>query len=242
MADRKKIAAVITSYFPRSHADVIVTKFLKGFPTDDGLLAPEVDVVSMYLDQVHFGDDIGCAIAEEYGVPMFGSINQALTLGGDKLAVDGVLLIGEHGIIRGMRRSNTCIRASIFLSRFAGCSLRRGGLCRCLAISIFRIIGTMQSGCAIALGNSMCRLWRGRLFRLHGASRGLSMSWDTEIETAMSVAFGGLDSYGFHALETLQCMVERRVGGETGIVAVQCLEGDEVWASDAWDRDCSRRR
>ena len=45
MADRKKIAAVITSYFPRSHADVIVTKFLKGFPTDDGLLAPEVDVV-----------------------------------------------------------------------------------------------------------------------------------------------------------------------------------------------------
>ena len=35
--------------------------------------------------------------AEEFDVPMYGSINQALTLGGKELAVDGVLLIGEHG-------------------------------------------------------------------------------------------------------------------------------------------------
>ena len=32
----------------------------------------------------------------------------------------------------------------------------------------------------------------------------------------------GLDSYGFHGLEALQCMVERRGGGETGIAAVRC--------------------
>ena len=57
-----------------------------------------------------------------------------------------------------------------------------------------------------------------------------------EIDDAMSVSYGGLDSYGFHALEALQCMVERRKGGETGIVSVRCLEGDAVWASQAWDR------
>ena len=52
----------------------------------------------------------------------------------------------------------------------------------------------------------------------------------TPIEEALSIGFINwyhtrLDSYGFHALEALQCMVERRAGGETGIAAVQCLEG-----------------
>ncbi|MDA0710157.1 MAG: hypothetical protein O3B73_08105, partial [bacterium] len=96
MAERKKIAAIVTSYFPRSHADVVVTKFLKGFPTDEGLLPPEVDVVSMYLDQVH-ERDIGRDMAKAFNVPIYESIPAALTLGSGKLAVDGVLIIGEHG-------------------------------------------------------------------------------------------------------------------------------------------------
>ena len=45
---------------------------------------------------------------------------------------------------------------------------------------------------------------------------------------------GSFEAYGFHTLETLQCMVERRRGGESGVVSVQCVEGDAVWeARDA---------
>jgi hypothetical protein len=33
----------------------------------------------------------------------------------------------------------------------------------------------------------------------------------------------------YHALEAMQCMVERRKGGETGVKAVQMLLGDSVW-------------
>jgi hypothetical protein len=51
----------------------------------------------------------------------------------------------------------------------------------------------------------------------------------TPVDEALAVGYGGLEAYGFHALETLQCMVERRAGGESGVVAVQCLEGDAVW-------------
>ena len=80
MSERKKIAAIITCYYPFSHADVIVTKFLKGFPTDEALEAPQVDIVSMYLDQVH-EQDVGLALAEEHGIPRYGSISAALCLG-----------------------------------------------------------------------------------------------------------------------------------------------------------------
>ena len=60
--DRKKIAAIVTTYFSRSHADLIVSKFLRGFDTPDGTMEPKVDVVSMYLDQVH-PQDVGLKIA-----------------------------------------------------------------------------------------------------------------------------------------------------------------------------------
>ena len=43
------------------------------------------------------------------------------------------------------------------------------------------------------------------------------------------VGEGESDAMDFHALEGLQCMVERRGHGETGVKAVQLLEGDAVW-------------
>ena len=56
----------------------------------------------------------------------------------------------------------------------------------------------------------------------------LEYELETPVEEALTMAYGGVDAYGFHALELLQCMVERRRNGETGIVAVHCLEGKEV--------------
>ncbi|MFP6766961.1 MAG: hypothetical protein VB859_02245, partial [Planctomycetaceae bacterium] len=91
-----RVAAITTTYFPGSHADVIVGKFLRGFPTDDGLLAPRTKIVSLYIDQVH-QKDIGLQVAHKFEIPVFESIRAALTLGGSELAVDAVLLIGEHG-------------------------------------------------------------------------------------------------------------------------------------------------
>jgi hypothetical protein len=51
----------------------------------------------------------------------------------------------------------------------------------------------------------------------------------TPIEDALMLSYGGLESYGYHGLEALQAMVERRSGGETGITSVQCLEGEAIW-------------
>ena len=66
----------------------------------------------------------------------------------------------------------------------------------------------------------------------------LDMPYGAEVEEMLCVAIGGVDSYDFHALETIQCMAERRRGGETGVAAVQALRGEAVWKAmeaGGWD-------
>ena len=57
----------------------------------------------------------------------------------------------------------------------------------------------------------------------------LELKMGTPLDKAVAVGYGGKEVYGFHALEALECMVERRKGYETGIAAVECREGDDVW-------------
>ena len=61
----------------------------RGFPTD-------LEVVSAYVDQRPEGD-LSRGRAEEFGFKVYPSVAEALRCGGDKLAVDAVLQIGEHG-------------------------------------------------------------------------------------------------------------------------------------------------
>ncbi|MBI2952105.1 hypothetical protein HYY27_08425 [bacterium] len=239
MPERKKIAAVVTEYRPNSHADVIVTKFLKGFPTDDGLIAPRVEVASMYMDQLP-DNDIGWAMATEHGVPVYPSIPKALTRGGKELAVDGVLLIGEHGDYAWNEKEQHLYPRKYFMEQICGvlATSRR-------AVPIFSdkhlsynwrdakwmYDRARQLGAPFMAGSSLPVGWR---------SPWLEHELDAPIQEAVSIGFSGLDSYGFHALETLQCMVERRVGGETGLAAVTCLEGEAVWRASErglWSRE-----
>ena len=99
MSARPRVAAIITIYRPLAHADVIATKFMKGGSTDEGLVAPEADLVSMYIDHV-MEDDIGTALGAEYNVPIYPSIRQALHAGGDvmlgrRFTEPGGLLAGD---------------------------------------------------------------------------------------------------------------------------------------------------
>jgi len=57
----------------------------------------------------------------------------------------------------------------------------------------------------------------------------IEMPLNSEIESALMVGYGGADVMDFHGFEAMQCMLERRKGGESGIAAVQMIEGDAVW-------------
>ncbi len=239
MASRKKIAAVITEYRVPAHADVIVGKFIKGFPTDDGLIEPEVDIVSMYLDQIP-DNDIGLQVSKEYDIPIYQSISAALCLGGSELAVDGVLSIGEHGSYAYNEKGQHMYPRRFFFEQICGVFSTSG---RSVPVfsdkhlsynwrnSEWMYDRAQQLGVPFMAGSSIPLGWR---------DPWLEHELDAPIEEALVLSFGGIESYGYHGLEALQCMIERRSGGEAGLAAVQCLEGEAVWRAGAdglWSRE-----
>ncbi len=95
-SNRKRMAIIATEYRYLSHAQHMGDRFLVGYPRNGRWQRPRLDVVSLYLDQRPEGD-LGHRRAEEFGFKVYPTIAEALRCGGDRLAVDAVLIIGEHG-------------------------------------------------------------------------------------------------------------------------------------------------
>jgi hypothetical protein len=228
MADRPRVAAIVTVYYPKSHADVIVTKFLRGWSTDGGFITPGVDVASLYLDHI-LENDIGVRIAGEAGVPVYPSIRRALHAGADRLGVDAVLLIGEHGDYPWNERGRHMYPRRHFFEQIAGVFAESGRSVPVFSDKHFAYDyrdaqwmwdRAQELHIPLMAGSSLPVCWR---------DPWLEHEKGVRIEEALVVGYGGIEAYGYHALETLHCMIERRAGGETGVVSVQCLEGEAVW-------------
>jgi len=239
MARPFRIAALVTTFFPNSHAGVLASKFLCGFPTDDGLVAPRTRIVSLYIDQIH-RHDIGLQLAYRYGVPVYGSIRSALTLGGDELAVDGVLLIGEHGDYPRTALGQEMLPRRWFFEQVCGVIAEQR---RPLPVFVDKHLSYRWSDARWMYDTAReleMPLWAGSSLPVHWRSPVYDHPPGSPLDAALSIGFHMLERYGFHALEALQCQVERRTGGETGVRAVACLSGAAVWrAADAgrWPTD-----
>ena len=87
-----------------------------------------------------------------------------------------------------------------------------------------------ELGFGLMAGSSLPVTWR---------IPSVEMPTGSHVREAICVAYGGVDSYDFHALETIQCMVERRDGGETGVDWLQAFRGDAFWdafRAETWSR------
>src|SRR5262245_21258680 len=93
---RKPLAVVTTVYRPLSHAYHIAGRFLHGYPRGGKLHVPAHYVHSLYVDQTP-DNDLSRDLGRDFGVRVTRSVADALTDAQRRLAVDGVLLIGEHG-------------------------------------------------------------------------------------------------------------------------------------------------
>jgi hypothetical protein len=228
----KKVAAIVTEFRRWSHADVIVSKILEGYE-HDGKSGPNLKLVSLYCDQ--FPDkELSRALAKKHGFAICDSIEKALTLGGKALAVDGVLSIGEHGkypenakgqVLYPRRRFFEEIATVFAKTKKAVPVFNDKHLAAAWKDAKWMYDRANELAVPFLAGSSLPLTWR---------RPPLTLSIGCDLVEAVQIAYGGIEAYGFHALEGLQCLAERRKGGETGVKAVQCLQGKAIW--DALDK------
>ena len=232
MSHRKRMAIVTTEWRYHCHAWHMAERFLVGYPTQGHWHEPKLEVVSAYVDQFP-EKDLSRQRSEEFGFPIYDSVAEALRCGGTELAVDAVLLIGEHGDYPKNEFGQTQYPRYELFKQITDVYRADGR-----SAPVFNdkhlswkwdwaremVDLSEELGFALAAGSSLPGTWR---------MPSIEMPANAPVEEMMSVAIGSMDSYDFHALETIQCMAERRQGGETGVTAVQGLQGDAVWQAMA---------
>jgi len=227
MATKKPVAGIVTEYRRHSHADVILTKILEGY-YHDGKEFPDLELVSLYVDQKP-KNDMSEALAQKHNFTIYDSIEKALTRGGKKLSVEGVLLIGEHGDYKNNERGQKLYPRRRFFEETA------------------KVFASSKKSVPVFSDKHLSATWEDakwmydksrELFIPFLAGSSIPVTWrrpelkldkDCDLIEAVQIGYGPFEGYGFHALEGLQCMVERRKNGESGVKTVQCLQGEEIW-------------
>ncbi|MDA1016505.1 MAG: hypothetical protein O3A00_18875 [Planctomycetota bacterium] len=233
------IAAVVTTYHNNSHADVIIGKVLEGFEQKGGP-GPDLTVASMYTDQVP-KNDMSRDLSAKHGFPIFKTIDEAITLGTDAVQVAGVICVGEHGNYPKDPRTGQKLYPRRRLFDAIAATFRRCGksvpvfsdkhLAYRWADARHMYQTTRELKIPFMAGSSLPVAWR---------EPATVIPIGSEIEAALAVGYGGLESYGFHALETLQCVIERRRGGEPGVKSVQTVRGKNIAQAERdgrWSRE-----
>ena len=224
----KRIAAVVTEYRHNSHADVIVSRLFQTQTLDGNGAQPRMQLMSVYTDQAPAADT-SRKWAKQYGFRISNTVAEALTLGTGELAVDGVLLVAEHGtypisatgqvqypkrrlfeeIVKVFRASHKSV--PMFIDKHLADNWHD-------AKYIYDTARELKI--PLMAGSSLPGAWR---------SPPVDVRRDAKLKQVVGLSYGALDAYGFHGLEMVQSLVERRSGGETGVKRVECLVDQAVW-------------
>jgi hypothetical protein len=225
---RKKIGLIGTEVRRHSHAQHFIDRFLLGYTWGGAWRKPDVDLVALYIDQFP-ESDLARAAAKRHNVPIYPSISEALTLGTSKLAVDGVVIIGEHGKYPRNEKGQTLYPRYKFFKEIVKVFEASG---RSVPVFNDKHFSTEWREC-VEMVNDAKRLGfeflAGSSLPVTRRMPAIDMPYNTPLTESVCAAYGGMDSYDFHGLETAQCMSERRKGGEVGIRRVLALRGEKMW-------------
>ncbi len=238
---RKKVAFLGTVVHQHSHAQHFLDRQTLGYSWDGEWRAPRVDVASVFIDQFP-EKDLARERIQRHKLRQYSSIAEALTLGGSKLAVDGVVIIAEHGRYPSNEKGQRLYPRYEWFKEVIKVFEDSG---RSVPVFNDKHLSTTWGRCAemvadsrrlgfpFLAGSSLPVTWR---------MPAIDMPFDVPLVESVCVGYGGVDSYDFHGLETAQCMSERRQGGEVGIESVHAIRGEKMWEMlAAPEREVTRR-
>jgi len=225
---RKKVALLATEIRKYSHAQHFVDRLLEGYGWEGAYHHPPLELAGLYVDQFPEGDLTRDRV-QRHQVKLYPTVEEALTLGGSSLGVDGVLIIGEHGDYPRNEKGQKLYPRYDWFKKVVGVFEESGR-----AVPVFNdkhlatrwdhalemVQDSRRLGFAFLAGSSLPVTWR---------LPSIDLPWGTPLRESVCACYGGVDSYDFHGLETAQCMSERRAGGERGIRSIVAIEGPDVW-------------
>lgn len=232
---RIKVAVVMTVFFYRSHAHVILENFLRPYLFNGKVVDPrkEFEIAGFYVDQFPDGaaesKDMARAVAKEFGIPIYETISGALCLGGEDLAVDAVLMIGEHGKYPFNDKGQELYPKKRFFDQIVAVYKRSGRVAPLYSDKHLshdwgeakEMYDTSRSmGFGLMAGSSVPLAERRPPMEIPGGAK---------LVEAVSIHGGPVERYDFHGFEVLQSLVEARKGNESGVAGVEFLEGAALW-------------
>jgi sugar lactone lactonase YvrE len=226
-----KVAGVTTTYYHNAHSDVIIGRLLQTDTLDDRGKQPSLKLASLFTDQVP-ANDTSRELSKTHGFPIFDRVGQTLTLDSEQLQVDGVLLIAEHGVYNESDTGQFVFPKRRLFSQVVDEFERMGEVVPVFcdkhladnwkdAKWIYDESKRLQI--PMMAGSSLPVLWR---------DPPTDVKRGTKLKQIVITSYHRLDTYGFHALEAVQALAERREGGETGVARVRYFGGEDVWKAD----------
>jgi hypothetical protein len=229
-AQKRPRIACLVSYWglPTSHADWIVNKLIDGYWWQGAHTPSQVDVVAAYIHQLDISL-LGQKVCKAKNIPIFKTVKEAVTLGGRELAVDGVVIVAEHG------NYPTDLKGHWLLPRWW------------IYQQVVKVFEESKRSVPVFNDKHLCYNWddakwmfdksRELKFPLSGGSSipmyfrkpEIELAIDTPIKNSIVVGNSPDEGAIFHCIDVLQAFVDRRKGGETGVKAVQSIRGPATW-------------
>ena len=237
---RPKVAFLGTVVKTHSHAQHFLDRHTMGYTWKGGWQEPRVQVASVFIDQFP-EEDLARERIRRHRLRQFPTVEEALTLGGEKLAVDGVILIGEHGDYPRNEKGQKRYPRYDWFKKVVKVFEDSG---RSVPVFNDKHLSTDWDECVEMVEDSRrldFAFLAGSSLPVTRRLPGIDMPYGARVAESVCVAYGGIDSYDIHALETAQCMSERRAGGEKGVKEVHALRADNLW-NRLHEADCESTR